>query len=200
MSELDILNSRSVKKFVKNTFVLFGLFAVLSYAFATVVLLSNNGDSHRSEIKYIRDDSTSKSHRDSSAYSHTNKKNACHRDSSRYNSSDTNSKFHLEISGYGSPDSSRNFKNNVFTWASVVFIGVVHLLAILGFLFVVKPKYKTLREFICIKKDEDALRKTIKADIFGKVCLLVAEVMESNGEKDAKILQELLIKIHEECT
>jgi len=42
MGESNVLNSKTVKKFVKSTFVIIGLFVVLSYGLAAVVLLCSN--------------------------------------------------------------------------------------------------------------------------------------------------------------
>jgi hypothetical protein len=42
METIDALDSKAVKKLIKSTFVIIGILAVLSYGFATIVLLCNN--------------------------------------------------------------------------------------------------------------------------------------------------------------
>jgi len=166
MSEQNILNSKAVKKFIKSTFVLFGLFVVLSYAFATVVLLSNNSNSdiHSDKSGYISSDSSNKNHRDSSAYSR----------------SDSSSKSLFDSSSYSNHNSSMSSKNNIFTWTSVGVLALVHILVFVGIFFVVKPKYNKVCDILGVRE----------------TCLLVATPIICPTTKIGKRIQSIVLRIN----
>jgi len=108
--------------------------------------------------------------------------------------------FLLLCNNSSSKDSDACLKNPTFIIISLIVIIALHGLAFWRIFHFVKQYYNKLLGIIDVK-DEALLRKRIKMDILGKVCLCIADMIRSSSdEKATNTLQEILKEMLEQLS
>lgn len=192
-------NSKSLKKLIRSSFVIIGIFVVLSYGFATVALFrSSSADTIASSKNTMTSADTganSKRETRNEDTSASSKNTTTSADTSADTTSVNSQSKAMSISN----NSCNNFGNTI---SVIERIGIYTGIGIGGLIFLYVLAF-WIMGWLCgrtTSKNEENIRKAIKSDTMGEIYLLTANAIKSAqiAEKDVKALLELSTKLLEE--
>jgi len=187
METPDILNSKSLKGFIKGSLVLIGLFFILSFGVAALLIYFDKNIDANKNIEIDNNNETgNNSENDRNVKIEKKIEIGKNIDITKHIEIDNNDN---KININKNIKTGKYFECKVFALILTLIILplIIFLTVFLKFSFLVKSYYESSSI-----KDVDSLIKKYKTKVMGEACLIVARAIKPDSEKDFRELQNIV--------